>query len=148
MDLPMVGNRPVASCKIAEAAVERLRRSPYKALSRVSCECMHGVLFLKGHLFSFHEKQVAQEAVSTVNGVSRVVNEIEVDWRKPKERPVLVLSKKPNESIYIDNNIVITVLRIRGKRVRLGIEAPLEMPVNRQELRETKAKEVIPMSVG
>ena len=64
---------------IAEVAIERLRASPYKAMRRVSCKCEHGVLFLRGRLFSFHEKQVAQEAVAGVDGVTQVVNEIQVD---------------------------------------------------------------------
>jgi carbon storage regulator CsrA len=64
---------------VAEAATQRLRASPYKVMQRVSCECKHGVLFLRGRLFSFHEKQVAQEVVTGVSGVTRVVNEIEVE---------------------------------------------------------------------
>jgi len=64
---------------IAEAATACLRASPYKAMRRVSCQCKHGVLVLQGRLFSFHEKQVAQEVVAGVSGVTQVVNEIEVD---------------------------------------------------------------------
>ncbi len=64
---------------IAEMAMERLRDSPYKAMRRISCECRDGVLFLRGRLFSFHEKQVAQETVSRIEGVTQVVNEVEVD---------------------------------------------------------------------
>ena len=64
---------------IAEAAKQRLRASPYKVLQRVTCESKHGVLFLRGRLFSFHEKQVAQKTVAEVSGVTQVVNEIEVD---------------------------------------------------------------------
>jgi osmotically-inducible protein OsmY len=64
---------------IAEVAIERLRVSPYKAMRRVSCECKHGVLFLRGRLFSFHEKQVAQEVVAGISGVTQVVNEIQVE---------------------------------------------------------------------
>jgi len=64
---------------IAEVAMERLLASPYKAMRRVSCECKHGILFLRGRLFSFHEKQVAQEAVAGVSGVTQVVNEIQVE---------------------------------------------------------------------
>ena len=79
MHLPPLGDSQVAFCNIAEAAMECLRNSPYKAMHRVSCECKHGVLFLRGRLFSFHEKQVAQEAVAGVSGVTQVVNEIEVD---------------------------------------------------------------------
>jgi osmotically-inducible protein OsmY len=64
---------------IADAATECLRASPYRAMRRVSCECKHGVLFLRGRLFSFHEEQVAQEVVAGVNGVTQVVNEIQVE---------------------------------------------------------------------
>jgi len=64
---------------IAEVAMERLRDSPYKAMRRVSCECKHGILFLRGRLFSFHEKQVAQGVVAGISGVRQVVNEIEVE---------------------------------------------------------------------
>jgi hypothetical protein len=64
---------------IAEVAMERLRASPYKAMRRVSCECKHGVLFLRGRLFSFHEKQLAQEIVAGIDRVTQVVNEVEVD---------------------------------------------------------------------
>ncbi|MEX0700530.1 MAG: carbon storage regulator CsrA [Planctomycetales bacterium] len=49
---------------------------------------------------------------------------------------MLVLSRKKNESIVIDENIVITVVEIRGDKVRLGIQAPKEVPVHRNEIYE------------
>ena len=45
-----------------------------------------------------------------------------------------VLSRKKNEKIVIRDNIVITVIEIRGDKVRLGIEAPREIPVHRREV--------------
>lgn len=47
---------------------------------------------------------------------------------------MLVLSRKRNESIVIDDRIVITVIEVRGDKVRLGIQAPLEIPVHRSEV--------------
>jgi len=47
---------------------------------------------------------------------------------------MLVLTRKYQEKIRIGNNITITVLRMKGKAVRLGIEAPVEVPVVRGEL--------------
>lgn len=47
---------------------------------------------------------------------------------------MLVLSRKKNESIVINDNIVITVVEVRGDKVRLGIEAPKEVPVHRREV--------------
>ena len=49
---------------------------------------------------------------------------------------MLVLSRKRNESIVIDENIVITVVEVRGDKVRLGIEAPREVPIHRSEVHE------------
>ncbi len=47
---------------------------------------------------------------------------------------MLVLSRKKNEQIYIGDKIVITVIDIRGDKVRLGIDAPTEIPVHRKEV--------------
>ncbi len=49
---------------------------------------------------------------------------------------MLVLSRKKNESIVINNDITITVVEIRGDKVRLGIVAPKEVPVHRHEVFE------------
>ncbi|OWK38671.1 carbon storage regulator CsrA [Fimbriiglobus ruber] len=47
---------------------------------------------------------------------------------------MLVLSRKKNESIVINNDIVITIVEIRGDKVRLGIVAPKDVPVHREEV--------------
>ena len=47
---------------------------------------------------------------------------------------MLVLSRKSTESIHIGDSVVVTVLEIRGNKVRLGIEAPKEVHVLRSEL--------------
>lgn len=49
---------------------------------------------------------------------------------------MLVLARKFDESIVIGNDITITVLRIDGDTVRLGITAPIEVPVHREEVAE------------
>ena len=48
---------------------------------------------------------------------------------------MLVLSRKANQSIWIGDNILITVIRIEGGRVKLGIEAPADVHVDREEVR-------------
>ena len=58
---------------------------------------------------------------------------------------MLVLSRKRDESIIIGDNIVITVVDIRGDKVRLGIQAPTEIPVHRQEVYEAIQKANIEM---
>jgi carbon storage regulator len=47
---------------------------------------------------------------------------------------MLVLSRKKNESIVINDEITITVIEIRGDKVRLGVEAHKEVPVHRREV--------------
>ena len=47
---------------------------------------------------------------------------------------MLVLTRKEGESICIDDSIVVTVIRIKGNRVRFGIEAPKEIRIARSEL--------------
>ena len=49
---------------------------------------------------------------------------------------MLVLSRKKNESIVINNDITIVVVEIRGDKVRLGVDAPKEIPVHRREVYE------------
>lgn len=49
---------------------------------------------------------------------------------------MLVLSRKKSESIVINKDITVTVVEIRGDKVRLGIVAPREVPVHRQEVYE------------
>lgn len=49
---------------------------------------------------------------------------------------MLVLSRKKNESIIINDNITVTVIEVRGDKVRLGIEAPKDVSVHRREVYE------------
>jgi carbon storage regulator len=54
---------------------------------------------------------------------------------------MLVLSRQRDESIVIGDNIVITIVDIRGDKVRLGIQAPVEIPVHRQEVYDAIQRE-------
>ena len=54
---------------------------------------------------------------------------------------MLVLSRQRDESIMIGDNIVVTIVDIRGDKVRLGINAPSEVPVHRQEVYEAIQRE-------
>jgi len=47
---------------------------------------------------------------------------------------MLVLSRKKNESIIINDNIIVTVIEIRGDKVRLGFDAPKDIPIHRREV--------------
>ena len=54
---------------------------------------------------------------------------------------MLVLSRHRDESIMIGDNVVVTIVDIRGDKVRLGIAAPKEIPVHRQEVYEAIQRE-------
>ncbi len=56
---------------------------------------------------------------------------------------MLVLSRKKNESITIGDGIIITIVEVKGDKVRLGIEAPREVSVHRQEIYEAIQREQI-----
>jgi carbon storage regulator len=49
---------------------------------------------------------------------------------------MLVLSRKKSEGLVINGNIVVTLVEIRGDKVRLGITAPREIPVHRREIQD------------
>jgi carbon storage regulator len=53
---------------------------------------------------------------------------------------MLVLSRKSGQQIMIDSDICVTILEVKGNRVRLGISAPVDVKVNRKEIDE-RAKE-------
>lgn len=47
---------------------------------------------------------------------------------------MLVLTRKPNERILIDGRITVTVLEVHGTQIKIGIDAPKEIPIKREEL--------------
>jgi carbon storage regulator len=54
---------------------------------------------------------------------------------------MLVLSRQKDESIMIGDNVEITIVDVRGDKVRLGISAPRDIPVHRREVYEAIQKE-------
>ena len=61
---------------------------------------------------------------------------------------MLVLSRKEDESIEINGNIKIVVTAIQGGRVRLGIEAPHDVPVHRQEVKNGLNRDTTEETLG
>ena len=53
---------------------------------------------------------------------------------------MLVLSRKPGETLQVGRDITITVVEIKGNRVRLGIDAPKDVAVVRTELANTASR--------
>jgi carbon storage regulator CsrA len=57
---------------------------------------------------------------------------------------MLILSRRPNESLRIGNNVVITVVGFSGNQIRLGISAPPNVVIDREEVHLRKIAETIP----
>ena len=57
---------------------------------------------------------------------------------------MLVLSRKENESIIINENIRLVVLEIRGNNIRLGFEAPKDVPIHRREVHAKLKRDTTP----
>jgi carbon storage regulator len=57
---------------------------------------------------------------------------------------MLVLTRKLNETIVIDGSIRVTVLDIKGNKVRIGVSAPDDVPVDREEIAERRSAFMAP----
>ena len=51
-----------------------------------------------------------------------------------KERNLLILTRRVNESLMVGDQVTVTVLAVKGNRVRIGIEAPQDVAVHREEI--------------
>ena len=61
---------------------------------------------------------------------------------------MLVLSRKLGEKIVIGDNIIVTVVKIDRNQIRIGIEAPQEVPVYREEISPTRVEKEEKASAG
>lgn len=62
----------------------------------------------------------------------------------PKEVLMLVLSRQSDETIIIGDNIRVTIVEVRGDKVRIGIDAPRNISVHRQEIYDAIQREAEP----
>ena len=60
---------------------------------------------------------------------------------------MLLLTRRPGEKLIINDNVTVTVLSIKGNQVRIGIEAPRDVKVHREEIYERIVKEREAMKV-
>ncbi len=74
-------SQPVAyTSELEMRAVAALRQSSHRLLHDASCTCSNDMIVLTGVVPSFHLKQMAQEAIRTVEGVRRIDNRLQVDY--------------------------------------------------------------------
>jgi osmotically-inducible protein OsmY len=81
-DMPQhfrVGRQSMArNGDIAAAARNRLQASAYRGVRSIVCDYHEGVLVLRGRVSSYHQKQLAQEAIRRVAGILEIVNAVQV----------------------------------------------------------------------
>ncbi len=87
-----------------------------------------------------NEGLLSQNEETAIDQVQRLTQHTVAEWPK-KEELMLVLSRHRDEEIFIGDDIVITVLDICGDKVRLGIAAPVEVPVHRREVADRLERE-------
>jgi carbon storage regulator len=61
---------------------------------------------------------------------------------------MLVLTRNVGEKIIIGENIQVTVVAIKGNKVRVGVEAPADVPVDRQEVHDRRADFAEPLKAA
>jgi osmotically-inducible protein OsmY len=76
--IDFVDPAPPVSHRITALAEARLRASQYSSIRKIFCMFDEGMLVLRGRLPSFFHKQLAQTAVADIQGVTQIVNQIEV----------------------------------------------------------------------
>jgi osmotically-inducible protein OsmY len=67
------------SSGVERNAEDRLRSRLHVEVNRMSCQFRDGVLYLRGRSNTYYQKQLAQEAVRCLDGVSKIVNQIRVN---------------------------------------------------------------------
>jgi carbon storage regulator len=79
----------------------------------------------------------------TLTGQQRIIVYVCTKWEMALLRrmnAMLVLSRKSGEKIHIGSGITVTVIEVRGNQIRLGIDAPEDVPIFRAELYDRIAK--------
>jgi carbon storage regulator len=61
---------------------------------------------------------------------------------------MLVLTRRVNETITIGPDVTVTVLGVKGNQVRIGVGAPKDVQVDREEIAARKAREVLNAAIG
>lgn len=60
---------------------------------------------------------------------------------RPEERGMLILTRRVGETVMIGNDVTVTVLGVKGNQVRIGVNAPKEIAVHREEIFERIKRE-------
>ena len=141
---------------------EQFAKSHYVSLQKIGCDAVEGNFILWGSVTRYYTKQLAQTLAGSVVGIERIRIEYKcrpalnlgskpealllawsVSWTflllqflsSEGGEPMLVLSRKEGERLMIGDTIVVTVVHVEGGRVKLGIEAPRDIGIQREEIR-------------
>lgn len=81
LDIQLLASRPVESTQdLIHRVDSAIRTNPHLNGHKVFCKEDSGIVVLHGRVSSFFQKQIAQETLKRLDGVERIVNQLEVDW--------------------------------------------------------------------
>lgn len=97
-------------------------------------------------LFAAQDARALYVRLSSLTSVS--LERLTYSWLRPNVAfggvPMLVLNRKPQESVYIGDTIQVTVVSVRGNQVRLAFTAPDDVTIHRSEIYELLGKTIRP----
>lgn len=134
-------------CPVAKVAIIRgMELGPAIARMRLLAaanEGLHSELAasLLARLGPIDSAAVERQAWAAISSVTASTARLGGRNTRLKEAPVLVLSRHRDESIIIGDDIVLTIVDIRGDKVRIGIDAPQSVPVHRREVYDAIKRE-------
>jgi carbon storage regulator len=91
-------------------------------------------VILQRYELGFQQRPLTASETGSLEATTTMIQRDTTPGGLGGEHAMLVLTRKLMEKLYIGENICVTVVRLEGGQVRLGIEAPLEVPVVRAEL--------------
>lgn len=77
---PVFGTPPLAAPTLADRVTRAIGSHPHLARHEFQCHAEDGRVVLRGTVGTFFQKQMAQEAARRVDGVTRIINQLEVHW--------------------------------------------------------------------
>lgn len=79
--VPDLANLSASTNELIQRVDSAIKTNPHLSGHRVTCREDSGIVVLQGKVSSFFQKQMAQESLKRLDGVARIVNQLEVDWR-------------------------------------------------------------------
>jgi osmotically-inducible protein OsmY len=85
-ETPILPNLAEIGARLTRISQQRISRSPYPEVRKVQCEVREETVVLRGTVTTYYYKQMAQESVRSIEGISDIANEVEVSYLTPSRK--------------------------------------------------------------